>query len=296
MISRRSFLKAMAGGVVLAGSLGGYAFGFEPRFRLVETRHRVSTPRLRALADKSGRSLRIAVLADLHACEPWMPLSRIEHIVQRTNALKPDIIVLLGDFVAGLKRFRTDLVPMQAWASALAGLDAPLGTHAILGNHDWWVDAPAVTERLVSVGIPVLENRAALIERPGGGSFWLAGLGDQLAIPQGNGRFRGVDDLEGTMAQVAEGNSPVILLAHEPDIFPQVPARVDLTLSGHTHGGQVHLPFIGAPLVPSRYGQRYAHGHIVEDNRQLIVSAGLGCSILPVRFGVPPEILIIEAG
>lgn len=296
MISRRSFLKAMAGGVVFAGALGGYAFGFEPRFRLVETRYRVGTSRLRALADNSGRPLRIAVLADFHACEPWMPLSRIDYIVRRTNALKPDLVVLLGDFVAGLKRFRTDIVPMQAWASALAGLDAPLGTHAVLGNHDWWVDAPAVTERLVSVGIPVLENTATLIERPEGGGFWLAGLGDQLAIPEGNGRFRGVDDLDGTMAQIRDSDSPVILLAHEPDIFPQVPPRIDLTLSGHTHGGQVRLPFIGPPLVPSRYGQRYAQGHITEGGRQLIVSAGLGCSMLPVRFGVPPEIVIIEAG
>lgn len=295
MISRRSFLKAMAGGVVLAGALGGYAFGLEPRFRLVEKRYRVGTPRLRALADKSGRPLRIAVLADFHACEPWMPLSRIDYIVRRANALKPDLVVLLGDFVAGLKRFRTDIVPMQAWASALSGLDAPLGTHAVLGNHDWWVDAPAVTERLVSVGIPVLENTATLLQRPEGG-FWLAGLGDQLAIPIGNGRFRGVDDLDGTMAQIGDSDSPVILLAHEPDIFPRVPPRVDLTLSGHTHGGQVRLPFIGAPLVPSRYGQRYAQGHITEDGRQLVVSAGLGCSMLPVRFGVPPEIVIIEAG
>ncbi len=200
MISRRSFLKAMAGGVVLAGALGGYAFGIEPRFRLIETRHQVRTPRFWAFSQKIGRPLKIAVLADFHACEPWMPASRIKYTVQRTNALEPDLIVLLGDYVAGLKHFRSAIVPMASWSAALSGLQAPLGTYAVLGNHDWWVDTPAVTEHLNAVGIPVLDNEATVIEHPDGGRFWLAGLGDQLAIPIGGGRFRGVDDLPGTMA------------------------------------------------------------------------------------------------
>jgi uncharacterized protein len=101
-----------------------------------------------------------------------------------------------------------------------------------------------------------------------------------------------VDDLEGTLAKVTD-DAPVILLAHEPDIFPRVPARVSLTLSGHTHGGQVRL--LGySPMVPSRFGNRFAYGHIVEDGRHLVVSGGLGCSILPVRIGVPPEIVMID--
>ena len=85
-------------------------------------------------------------------------------------------------------------------------------------------------------------------------------------------------------------------MAHEPDIFPQVPERVALTISGHTHGGQVDLPFIGRLVVPSAYGQRYAYGHVVENGRNLIVSGGLGLSVLPVRLGVPPEIVLIEIG
>jgi predicted MPP superfamily phosphohydrolase len=104
----------------------------------------------------------------------------------------------------------------------------------------------------------------------------------------------GLDDLDGTLAQVNDGD-PVVLLAHEPDIFPSVPPRVALTLSGHTHGGQVRL--LGfAPVVPSRFGDRYAYGHMVEDDRNLIVSGGLGCSLAPVRFGVPPEIVVIDLG
>lgn len=296
MITRRIFLKSLAGGVLAAGALGGYAFGIEPRFRLVETYYQVKTPRLQAITNNTGRPTRVAVLADFHACEPWMPVSRIDDIVQRTNALNPDFIVLLGDFVAGLKRFRTAIVPMSEWSRALAGLAAPHGVFAVLGNHDWWADAPAVTAHLQHAGISVLENQTVPVDIPDGGRYLLAGLGDQLAIPDGRRRYRGVDDLDGTLAQIGDEESPAILLAHEPDIFPQVPGRVDLTLCGHTHGGQVRLPFIGSPIVPSRYGQRFAYGHIIEDQRQLIVSGGLGCSMLPLRFGMPPEIVIVDLG
>ncbi len=149
---------------------------------------------------------------------------------------------------------------------------------------------------LERVGIPVYENDATRLVKDGR-RFWLAGLGDQLAFIRGRrkgGRrkFLGVDDLDGTLAKITD-RSPVILLAHEPDIFPRVPHRVSLTLSGHTHGGQVRV--LGfSPMVPSRFGNRYAYGHIVEDNRHLIVSGGLGCSILPVRLGVPPEIVMVD--
>lgn len=106
--------------------------------------------------------------------------------------------------------------------------------------------------------------------------------------------MRGLDDLDGTLMQVTD-EAPVILMAHEPDVFPKVPSRVALTLSGHTHGGQIR--FLGrSPVVPSRYGNRYAYGHVVEDGRNLIISGGLGCSIAPVRFGVPPEIVVVDLG
>ena len=143
----------------------------------------------------------------------------------------------------------------------------------------------------------MLENDAVRIEKDGKG-VWIAGLADQLALLPGKAwrreRFVGVDDLDATLAKVKD-SSPIILLAHEPDIFPEVPKRVSLTLSGHTHGGQVRL--LGySPVVPSRFGNRYAYGHVVEDDRHLIVSGGLGFSILPVRLGVRPEILAIDLG
>jgi predicted MPP superfamily phosphohydrolase len=298
-ISRRRFLKTL--GFSGAGMVGltGYGFAIEPMWRLEVTRYRVAPahwPR--------DLKLSIGVIADVHAGGPAMPIERIRGIVEETNALRPDVIVLLGDFAASHK-FKIRSVPPEEWSEALGQLKAPLGVHAILGNHDWWDDlaaqrsgqGPVVGRRMLErVGIPVYENDATRLVKDGR-RFWLAGLGDQMAFIRGRRKrawrkFEGVDDLEGTLAKVGD-EAPVVLLAHEPDIFPRVPSRVALTLSGHTHGGQVRC-FGFSPMVPSRFGNRYAYGHIIEDNRHLIVSGGLGCSILPVRIGVPPEIVMVD--
>jgi predicted MPP superfamily phosphohydrolase len=290
MISRRSFLRLFGGAFAAGAGLFGYSL-FEPRYRLVTTAYRLAPPGF----PKLTRPLRIAALADLHACDPWMPLSRIEEIVRTTNALKPDLVVLLGDYVSAIHRFKTRFIEIEDWTAALSKLESPLGTFAVLGNHDWWEDPEGVRRGLTKNGIPVLENEARKLRAPDGTGFWLAGLGDQLA--HGNPRigYRGVDDLPKTMRAITD-DAPVILLAHEPDVFPQVPARVSLTLCGHTHGGQVRFPFIGALVVPSRYGRRFAYGHIIEESRHLVVSSGLGCTQLPIRFGAPPEIVLLELG
>lgn len=304
MISRRHVLTSIAALGTASLALGSYAFGIEPAYRLVLTRYHLTPPGWPA-----SLHLRIAVIADVHACKPWMDVPRIEEIVARTNALEPDLVVLLGDYQASF-RWKSGLLPVDVLGRALAQFRAPLGTHAILGNHDWWDDAQAQTvgrgpvalrSALEAAGLPVYENEAVrLLHR--GQPFWLAGLGDQIALLRGKRwnrtRFVGVDDLPGTLAKITDA-APVILLAHEPDIFPHVPARVSLTLSGHTHGGQVRL-FGYSPVVPSHYGNRYAYGHVVEPGadgpRHLIVSGGLGCSIAPVRLGVPPEIVLVELG
>ncbi|MEP3275666.1 MAG: metallophosphoesterase [Stappiaceae bacterium] len=315
MISRRNFLKGM-GALVLGGvAFSGYAFGVEPLLRL-----RVQPYHLQPAGWPDGLTLRIAVLADIHACDPWMTAERIRRIAEQTNALSPDIILLLGDYSAG-HRWVTRKVASSDWSQALAELSAPMGVHAILGNHDWWDDLTAQErghgpvyghKALQNVGINVYENDVVRLEKDGI-PFWLAGLGDQLAFPPNRGRglrhWQGVDDLPGTLEKITD-DAPIILMAHEPDIFPNVPERVCLTLSGHTHGGQIRL-FGYSPVVPSRYKNRYAYGHIVETAsatteaekphqnsrpRHLIVSGGLGCSMLPVRFGVPPEIVQIDIG
>lgn len=304
MINRRRFLQTLAAAGVTSAALAGYAFGLEPAFRLNVTRYH-----LQPAGWPAHLHLKIAVLADLHACRPWMDADRIADIVARTNALEPDLVVLMGDYEAA-HRWVSGPVDSAVWAAALAGLKAPLGTHAVLGNHDWWDDAEAQRtghgpvygrRALEAVGIPVYENDVVRLEKRGTG-FWLAGLADQIALRPARRwnrmRYLGIDDLPGTLAQIRD-DAPVILLAHEPDIFPDVPKRVALTLSGHTHGGQVRL-FGYSPMVPSSYGNRYAYGHVMEaradGERHLVVSGGLGCSIAPVRFGVPPEIVLVELG
>jgi predicted MPP superfamily phosphohydrolase len=286
-LSRRGFLFGSAGLLSVSGaSTAGYAAAIEPS-RLVTTTYRITPP------GWQGPRLRIAAIADPHAGGPNMTIAHIRRTVDETNALAPDVVVLLGDYVA-THRFVTERVPYAAWAAEYARLAAPLGVHAILGNHDWWNDITGVRQAFAKVGIPVLENRAVLL---GAGSrrIWLAGLGDQIAHRLGPHQFRGVDDLPGTLAQVTTDH-PVILLAHEPDIFPAVPDRVALTLAGHTHGGQIRIPLLWERNIPSRYGARYAYGHIVEAGRHMVVSGGLGTSYVPVRLGVPPEIVHIEIG
>jgi len=290
-------------GAAVAGGLGfgGYALA-EPWGTSVTT-YRLTPPRWPA-----GLSVKLAVIADLHACKPWMDVDRIRGIAEHTNALAPDCVLLLGDYVVGTRMNRySGPIAHKDWAAALGHLKAPLGVHAVLGNHDWWEEAEVQQRRggptkaglaLDCAGIAVHENRALRLSKDGK-AFWLAGLGDQWAFwpkrglhSRNAGSYIGVDNLSGTLAQVTD-EAPVVLMAHEPDIFPQVPERVSLTVCGHTHGGQVRI--LGyAPVVPSRFGARYVYGHIVEEGRNLIVSGGLGCSGVPVRFGSPPEIVMIE--
>ncbi len=306
MISRRTFLKGFLALSAAGAGLGGYAIA-EP-FRLRIARHRVSPS-----GWPKGLNVRLAVIADLHVIEPFLGLDRLAQIVARTNALAPDAILLPGDFVpsAGMKRWARRIggheVPYTEWASVLAGLEAPCGVHAALGNHDWWesdevqitkTGPPPLLPALEAAGIRVHENSSVRCEK-NGRAFWISGLGDQWAYyiveDRRRGNYEGVDDLPALLSAVPEGE-PLIMMAHEPDIFAEMGdlgRRVSLTVSGHTHGGQVQI--LGyRPVVPSRYGRRYAYGHIEEEGRHLVVSAGLGCSGMPVRFGVPPEIVLIE--
>jgi hypothetical protein len=248
--------------------------------------------------------LKIAVVADIHACDPWMSLDRIEAIVERTNALNADLIVLLGDYVAGHHHV-TRIIPAAEWARVLTGLKAPLGVHAVMGNHDYWDDkvvqragrGPTVAHRaLEAAGVPVYENDVVRLTKDGR-PFWLAGLGDQLAYAPspryGRAQRFGADDLNATLAKVGD-DAPIILLAHEPYIAPRVPARVALQLSGHTHGGQVRL-FGWSPALPPQQGVPLVYGHL-RLKCDVIISGGLGCSIMPIRVGMPPEIVEVTLG
>lgn len=290
-LSRRGLLKAGLGltgaaGLVLPATAAHAAM--EAATNLVVTSYRLTPPRWPV-----GQKLTITVIADLHAGGPNMGLERVRQVVDAGNALRSDLTVVLGDYFA-TGRFVTEVVPHTAWAEELGRLRAPLGVYTILGNHDWWYDLANVRRALAAVHLPVMENDAVLLGEPGR-RFWLAGVGDQLAHYISPGRFRGADDLPGTMKKIAT-DDPVVLLVHEPDIFTEVPDRVSLTLAGHTHGGQIRLPFVPPVWTPSAYGARFSYGHIVEGGRHLIVSGGLGTSKVPLRLGVPPEIVHITLG
>lgn len=297
--SRRRVLPALLAAVGAGLSTAAYAVGIEPAFRLRVTRRALVPPNW-----PRGFRLRLGVVADLHAGEPHMGPDRVRQVVETANALRPDVMLFLGDLNASHRFLTRRFLPAET-AALLAGLRAPLGTYAILGNHDWWDDDAAQSAgrgpteahwALEACGIPVLENTGRRLVKDGQ-PFWLLGLGDQWAW-WGGGVARlhrgGVDDLPATLVAVTD-DAPAILMAHEPDIFPNVPDRVALTLAGHTHGGQVRL--LGwAPFTASKRGNRYAYGHVVEGGRHLIVSGGLGCSVAPIRFGVPPEIVLVELG
>ncbi len=288
-LTRRGLIKAGLGLAGFAGvmmpSTAAYAAA-EAAGGLVVTGYRVSPPGWPA-----GRRLTVTVIADLHAGGPNMGIARVRDVVNAANGLQSDLVVVLGDYFA-THRFVTEVVPPMAWAGELARLKARLGVHTVLGNHDWWYGLAAARKALRDVGLPAMENDTVLVGEAGE-RVWLAGLGDQLAYWLGDDEFRGVDDLPATLAK-ATTDDPVILLAHEPDIFPDVPERVALTIAGHTHGGQIRLPFVPPVWAPSKYGARFAYGHIVERGRHMIVSGGLGCSKLPLRLGMPPEIVRIE--
>ena len=273
---KNSLIKRAAAVIALSAViLGAWAFWLEPAsLGVVEEELSLNWP--------GERPLRVAVLADLHVGSPFNGLDRLRTIVDRTNAAKPDLICILGDLViTGVRGGQ--FVPPEDIAATLAGLRAPSGVFAVLGNHDDWLDHDRVKRALESNGIPVIEETAVRLATAAG-PVWVAGISDL---------WMGRPDIPAALARVPDDGSPVLLLTHNPDVFPDVPARVTLTLAGHTHGGQVRFPFVGAPIVPSRFGQRFAAGHLVEGGRHLFVATGVGTSILPVRFRVPPAVNVL---
>jgi predicted MPP superfamily phosphohydrolase len=299
IITRRGVLKLLGAGLVTVVATAAYPF-VEALASPLVTRYPL-TPR----GWTPGLRLRVAVIADIHACEPWMSVARIEGIVAQTQALEPDLILLLGDYTTGMNLV-LEQVPSADWASALGKLNAPLGVHAVLGNHDYWEDldfqvdqtvTPFALAALRHAGIPTYRNEAIRLEKDGM-PFWLAGLDDQMALRPGQ-RFNrhkmaSLADLDLTLGQVTD-DAPVVLLAHEPDIFRGVPDRVSLTVSGHTHGGQFNL-FGYRPFAASLGSRRFPGGHYAVDGRELVVSRGLGCSAVPLRIGSWPEIVLLELG
>ncbi|MBB5687560.1 metallophosphoesterase [Sphingobium boeckii] len=225
--------------------------------------------------------LRAVLMSDLHVAGPDMPPERLARIVAQVNALKPDIVFIAGDMVSdkflGMRRYRVD-----AAVAPLKGLRAPLGTIAVLGNHDHWRDTVAFRREVPKAGVTLLTNQA--VRR---GPLVIGGVDDRISRHA---------DLAATWRAMDALNGPRVVLTHSPDIVPALPGPVGLVLAGHTHCGQIRLPFIGRITTASHYGERFACGVIRDHQQMVIVTAGLGTSIIPLRFGVPPDLWLIELG
>lgn len=231
-----------------------------------------------------GAPITIAALGDTHAGSPHVDVRRMGAVVQRVNGLRPDLVVLLGDYVGGSAeragRSERDQLEVAGGIAAFAALEAPLGVISVIGNHDVWYSRNAIEGALEDAGASPLWNRNTMLGRAGG-DIVVAGLADHVTGPP---RF--------ALALDGAAGLDTIVISHSPDAFAKIPAGPALMIAAHSHCGQVTIPFVGRPILPIRH-RRYACGRIDENGATLIVTAGIGTSILPVRFLNPPEIALI---
>ena len=275
-VAERHALAAALAALAAGAALGGWALLLEPR-RLVVRRLRVELEGWPRELD----GLRIGIAADFHAGGPHVDERTVERAVERLNGERPDVVALLGDYADPEAAGRR--IEPEAVAERLGALRAPLGVFAVLGNHDWQTDGPRTAAALDGAGIAVLENESVALERDGARA-WLIGLADSAVRAP---RF------DPPLDELPDGE-PAIALTHNPDLWPAIPRRIALTVAGHLHGGQVNLPFVRGAATPSRYGARFAAGLFERDGGRLFVTAGIGTRGPPLRFGVPPEVVVLE--
>ncbi|MGI9413005.1 MAG: metallophosphoesterase [Hyphomicrobiales bacterium] len=230
------------------------------------------------------QALQVAMLADLHVGSHTDDADRLIKIVSKINRRGPDIVLLLGDYV-NMQPFGGGRIPPSVTSAILEELTAPLGVYAVLGNHDHDYGKERIAGALTQAGVTVLENASEVISSPKG-DFVLIGL-PALAL-NGSGL--------GALIDAAPKDMPGIIMAHDPAVFAHVPGGPYITVSGHTHGGQFRLPRIGPVVNSSRAPLRWSHGHIVENDRHLYVSSGIGTSVIPLRIGCPPEVNFVHLG
>jgi predicted MPP superfamily phosphohydrolase len=239
----------------------------------------------------SSSPLTITQLSDLHL-GPYVSAEQVRRSVEMANATGADLVVLTGDFVHDLAG------ESVACAQELAALHARHGIYAVLGNHDIWTDADQVATNLSSVGIRVLRNEGLAL-RFGDTDLWLLGIEDTGYTSGSFSDFavawqQAAENLSQILEAVPAG-SPCLLLVHNPDFTEMVPeGRIDLALCGHTHGGQVRLPFLGALLVPSVFGQKYASGLVVGPRTTVYINRGIGLIPPPRRINCRPEITVFR--
>ena len=278
-ISRRKLLKLGFGAAAAGALVNGFAL--EPhRIRL----ERVPVP-IRGLGE-ALRGYKIALLSDFH-----IPYFVSPEYIRRSIGLllaeKPDIFLLLGDFCNSKGAFGLrQSVPIPDLAPYFEGIEGPDGVIGVLGNHDYWLDEAGVTAAVAATSIELLHNRNLIVSRGE----------DKLAIVGTPDLWEADIDL-GAAFQGIDPETPRILMQHNPDLAEQFPDgyRVDLQVSGHTHGGQVRIPFGPALILPTRYGNKYREGMVQGPRHRVYITRGVGMSsTLPVRFCCPPEATLIE--
>lgn len=287
-------LNAFLAATFLGALCLAYSYFIEPN-RLVVTKEEIKIKGW----DPAFDGLRIAMISDIHGGSNGASAENIRRVVETTNAQNPDLIVLLGDYISqGRTRQprheRPLLMPMSEVADNLAGLHARLGVFAVLGNHDGWYGDDEIAAELTRIGYRVLQNEIVPIEQ-NGKKLRIFGMKDHLELDS----WQSFDGMVRSVVAANPKDGQIIVLEHSPDIlyilnyWKDLNPDLKLMLAGHTHGGQVWLPILGAPFVPSSVGQRYAQGHVNEEGVDMFVTSGIGTSILPFRFMVPPEVAIV---
>lgn len=225
---------------------------------------------------------RVLALSDVHVAGPDMPPARVGRIARELNALSPDLILVAGDLISE-KRTATKIYSEAEVAAPFAEFEARLGVVVVPGNHDHWVNLDAMVAALEGNGITVLRNAA--VRR---GPLLIGAVDDD---------FTGHDDVPATFnALDAFGEGPTVVMSHTPDIVPELPRVVSAVFAGHTHCGQISLPLIGPVSTMSRFGDRFACGKISDNGQTVFVGAGLGTSLLPLRYGAPPDVWLVTLG
>lgn len=236
------------------------------------------TIRCYSVPDKELKGLHAVFISDLHIKKNGV--GRVRRIVKLVNAQRPDIVFVGGDYANG--HSAKTALDFEILGYELSKINAPYGIYSVLGNHDWWAGGDLIRKNLEKYGISVLDNSSTSVHLGGGKYLYIAGVGDR--------------DTRGANPEAALKNTahPRIFMTHHPDVFYDVEENVDLILAGHTHGGQVVIPFWGPILIPTAYPKKFAHGMVEENGNRIIVTKGLGTSILPIRFNCFPEIVVID--
>jgi len=285
-MTRRGFLIRMGilGALVLAGGKG-FLNSRDLRLLKVDAGLKGLPP--------AFEGLKIGQITDIHA-GPLVPGGLIEKGVNLLMERRPDMIVLTGDFVSGATRILWTTYGgfkqhhFDACIGALAKLQAPLGVYAVLGNHDFWSGkevAADIVKGLEGIGVRVLRNEAVPLNRAGQ-TLYVVGVDDY---------WEQTYSLTKPLNKIPE-NACRILLSHNPDVNEDIESsgrRIDFIISGHTHGGQIALPFVGAPYLPSPFGQKYRTGLVRDGNRKTWVSNGLGLFFVPIRLNCPPDVSLL---